>query len=104
MLLESRVESGGIDLHPIKRARSTFTYLAVAIAGSDAQKAAFRRAVNQAHAELYSTPESPLHYNAFTQSCSCGWRHAYTKEPPTSTGPSSARWTTRTPNAITARA
>ena len=60
-----RVESRGIDLHPIKRARTTFTYLAVAIAGSDAQKAAFRRAVNRAHAELYSTPESPLQYNAF---------------------------------------
>jgi uncharacterized protein (DUF2236 family) len=52
-------------LHPIKRARTTFTYLAVATAGSEAQKAAFRRAVNRAHAEVYSTPESPVHYNAF---------------------------------------
>jgi uncharacterized protein (DUF2236 family) len=60
-----RVESRGIDLHPIKRARTTFTYLAVVITGSELQKAAFRRAVNRAHAELYSTPESPVHYNAF---------------------------------------
>jgi uncharacterized protein (DUF2236 family) len=64
-VLESRVESGRVDLHPIKRARTTFTYLAVATAGSDAQKAAFRQAVNRAHAQVYSTPDSPVEYNAF---------------------------------------
>ena len=64
-VLESRVESGRVDRHPIKRARTTFTYLAVAMAGSAAQKAAFRRAVNRAHAEVYSTAESPVEYNAF---------------------------------------
>lgn len=64
-VLESRVESGRADRHPIKRARTTFTYLAVAIAGTDAQKAAFRRAVNGAHAEVYSRHESPVEYNAF---------------------------------------
>ena len=64
-VMESRVESGRVDLHPIKRARTTFTYLAVATRGSDAQKAAFRRAVNRAHAQVYSTPESPVAYNAF---------------------------------------
>ncbi|ARR80405.1 hypothetical protein MOTT12_04741 [Mycobacterium intracellulare subsp. yongonense] len=64
-VMESRVESGRVDLHPFKRARTTFTYLAVATNGSDAQKAAFRRAVNKAHAQVYSTPESPVSYNAF---------------------------------------
>jgi len=64
-VLESRVESGRVDLHPIKRARTTFTYLAVAGRGSDEQKAAFRRAVNRAHAQVYSTDESPVAYNAF---------------------------------------
>jgi uncharacterized protein (DUF2236 family) len=64
-VLESRVESGRVDLHPIKRARTTFTYLAVATAGSATQKAAFRAAVNRAHAEVYSTPESPVAYHAF---------------------------------------
>ncbi len=62
---ESRVESGRIDRHPIKRARTTFTYIAVANAGTDTQKAAFRRAVNRAHAQVYSTPDSPVAYNAF---------------------------------------
>jgi uncharacterized protein (DUF2236 family) len=64
-VLESRVESGRVDRHPFKRARTTFTYLAVATNGSDAQKDAFRRAVNKAHAQVYSTPESPVSYNAF---------------------------------------
>ena len=64
-VLESRVESGRADRHPIKRARTTFTYLAVATAGSDAQKKAFRDGVNRAHAQVYSTPDSPVRYNAF---------------------------------------
>ena len=64
-VVESRVESGRTDLHPIKRARTTFTYLAVATKGSDAQKAAFRKAVNKAHAQVYSTEDSPVKYNAF---------------------------------------
>jgi uncharacterized protein (DUF2236 family) len=64
-VLESRVESGRVDRHPIKRARTTFTYLAVATQGTDAQKAAFRRAVNGAHAQVYSTDDSPVKYNAF---------------------------------------
>ncbi|MDA4110787.1 hypothetical protein MHOL44478_26515 [Mycobacterium holsaticum DSM 44478] len=64
-VMESRVESGRVDRHPIKRARTTFTYLAVATMGSDQQKAAFRRAVNRAHAQVYSLDDSPVKYNAF---------------------------------------
>lgn len=64
-VLESKVDSGRVDLHPIKRARTTFTYLAVAGRGSAAQKAAFRRAVNRAHAQVHSTADSPVQYNAF---------------------------------------
>ena len=64
-VVESRVESGRLDLHPVKRARTTFTYLAVATRGSAEQKAAFRRAVNRAHAQVYSTAQSPIRYNAF---------------------------------------
>jgi uncharacterized protein (DUF2236 family) len=62
---DSRVERGRADRHPIKRARTTFTYLAVANNGTDAQKAAFRRAVNGAHAQVYSTDDSPVKYHAF---------------------------------------
>lgn len=63
-VVESRVESGRTDLHPIKRARTTFTYLAVAILGSDEQKAAYRSAVNKAHRQVYSTEDSPVKYSA----------------------------------------
>ncbi|KAA8969674.1 oxygenase MpaB family protein [Mycobacterium sp.] len=64
-VLESRVEGGRLDRHPIKRARTTFTYLAVAMAGTAPQQAAFRRAVNRVHAQVYSTADSPVTYNAF---------------------------------------
>ena len=64
-VLESRVESGRADRHPIKRARTTFTYLAVARRGTDEQKKAYSRAVGRSHAQVYSTPHSPVEYNAF---------------------------------------
>lgn len=64
-VLESRVESGRVDRHPIKRARTTFTYLAVATRGTEQQKAAFRREVNKVHAQVHSTDDSPVKYNAF---------------------------------------
>jgi len=64
-VMESRVESGRIDRHPIKRARTTFTYLAVATRGTDEQRQAYRKAVNRAHAQVYSTEDSPVSYNAF---------------------------------------
>ena len=64
-VMESPVESGRVDRHPIKRARTTFTYLAVSTTGTDEQKAAFRRAVNRAHAQVVSTESSPVKYNAF---------------------------------------
>ena len=92
-VMESRVESGRVDLHPIKRARTTFTYIAVATAGSDAQKAAFRRAVNGAHAQVYSTPDSPVHTTHSILTCSCGWRPASIRAASTSTASSSARST-----------
>ena len=63
-VLESRVESGRIDRHPIKRARTTFTYLAVATRGNPEQQKAYRKAVTQAHAQVTSTEDSPVKYNA----------------------------------------
>ncbi|AMO63550.1 FadD27 [Mycolicibacterium phlei] len=62
---DSRVESGRADKHPIKRARTTFTYLAVALMGTDEQKATYRRAVNRSHAQVHSLPGDPVEYNAF---------------------------------------
>lgn len=64
-VIESRVESGRLDRHPVKRARTTFTYIAVALLGSPEEKAAYRRAVNRQHARVRSTASSPVSYSAF---------------------------------------
>lgn len=64
-VVESRVESGQIFRHPIKRTRTTLTYLAVATMGTDEEKKHFRNGVNRAHAQVRSTASSPVSYNAF---------------------------------------
>lgn len=61
---ESRVSTGSIQKHPIKRTRTTLTYLAVALTGSTEEKRAYRKAVNGAHAQVYSTAASPVKYHA----------------------------------------
>ena len=92
------VESGRVDRDPIKRARTTFTYLAVSTNGTDQQKAAFRRAVDRAHAQVYSAESSPVDYNAFdkdlqlrvgacptrcSSTCTACWSAISTSRPPT---------------------
>lgn len=62
---ESTVSSGSLLQHPWKRARTTFSYLAVAILGTDDDKGAYRAAVDSAHRQVRSTPASPVKYNAF---------------------------------------
>lgn len=62
---ESRVESGALMEHPWKRLRTTAQYLAVAILGTDTERAAYRDAVNVAHRQVRSTADSPVKYNAF---------------------------------------
>ncbi|MEV0686308.1 oxygenase MpaB family protein [Nocardia sp. NPDC050378] len=64
-VLESTVTSGRFDLRPRKRGRTTLTYLAVAMLGTDEDRAAFRAAVNTAHRQVRSGPDSPVRYNAF---------------------------------------
>lgn len=64
-VVESKVDSGALMKHPWKRARTTFQYLAVAVIGSDDDRAAFREAVNEAHRQVQSGPDSPVRYNAF---------------------------------------
>jgi uncharacterized protein (DUF2236 family) len=64
-VVESKVDSGNLMKHPWKRARTTFQYLAVAVIGADADRAAFRDAVNESHRQVKSGPDSPVSYNAF---------------------------------------
>ncbi|MFC9434103.1 oxygenase MpaB family protein [Nocardia sp. NPDC057030] len=64
-VLESPVDSGKVTLHPVKRLRTTLTYIAVAMMGSDEERAAYREAVNRSHRPIRSGPQSPVKYNAF---------------------------------------
>jgi uncharacterized protein (DUF2236 family) len=64
-VVESTVESGQITRHPVKRSRTTLSYLSVAIYGSDEERAAYRDAVNRSHRQVRSRPDSPVKYNAF---------------------------------------
>ncbi|WP_068279720.1 oxygenase MpaB family protein [Aldersonia kunmingensis] len=64
-VVESKVDSGKATLHPLKRLRTTVTYLSVAHLGSPAEKAAYRAAVNSVHRHVRSDADSPVRYNAF---------------------------------------
>lgn len=64
-VVESKVDSGNLMKHPWKRARTTFQYLAVAVLGSDDDRAAYREAVNESHRHVKSDASSPVRYNAF---------------------------------------
>jgi uncharacterized protein (DUF2236 family) len=64
-VVESTVDSGKLTLHPIKRFRTTVSYLAVALNGTDAQRRQFRRAVDRSHGPVRSTAKSPVAYSAF---------------------------------------
>lgn len=64
-VLESTVHSGNLFQHPGKRARTTFTYLAIATLGTEHDRKKYRRAVNRAHAFVRSNETSPVQYNAF---------------------------------------
>lgn len=64
-VVESAVTSGQLSRHPVKRTRTTLTYLAVSTMGSAEERHAFRRAVNRQHARVRSGESSPVRYNAF---------------------------------------
>ena len=64
-VLESPVDSGNVYKHPIKRARTTGTYLAAATIGTDSDRTLIRTAVDTAHAQVRSRPDSPVAYRAF---------------------------------------
>lgn len=64
-IIESKVDSGNLHKHPIKRTRTTITYLAVALLGTTEEKLAYRSAVNRSHAKVKSDAGSPVKYNAF---------------------------------------
>ncbi|MWA05544.1 DUF2236 domain-containing protein [Actinomadura sp. LD22] len=60
---ESTVDSGRVDKHPLKRARTTLSYIAVAMLGDEDERLAMRREVNRAHKHVRA--KEPVPYNAF---------------------------------------
>ena len=64
-VVRSTVDSGRVDKHPLKRFRTTSTYLAVAMLGGDAEREAMRREVDAVHSAVRSGPSDPVQYNAF---------------------------------------
>ncbi|AKS31446.1 oxygenase MpaB family protein [Mycolicibacterium goodii] len=64
---ESRVVSGSPRRHPIKRARTTGQYLALALMGSAEDRDAYRRELALVHAAVHATPTSPVRYSGNAQ-------------------------------------
>ncbi|MFC4374227.1 oxygenase MpaB family protein [Nocardia halotolerans] len=64
-VVESTVESGRADVHPWKRLRTTLTYIAVAMLGTEDDRAVYRRAVGSVHRRVRSAPGAEVEYNAF---------------------------------------
>lgn len=62
---ESRVESGALIHHPIKRTRTTLGYILVALLGDEDDRATLRREVNRQHRDVRSRPEDAVAYDAF---------------------------------------
>ncbi|ETD30080.1 oxygenase MpaB family protein [Williamsia sp. D3] len=61
---ESRVDSGNVFIHPVKRARTTFSFLAVALMGDDEDKEFVREQLRSVHHQVVSTAASPVKYSA----------------------------------------
>jgi uncharacterized protein (DUF2236 family) len=61
----SRVDSGRVDKHPIKRLRTTSAYLVISLLGTEDERRAMRKEVNRAHAHVRSGPSDPVTYDAF---------------------------------------
>lgn len=64
-VLESTVEAAQVMRHPVRRWRTTVTFLAAALMGGPAEREACRRRIDHSHAQVRSAPGSPVRYNAF---------------------------------------
>jgi len=64
-VLESSVESGQVMRHPLRRIRSTVTYLSVALLGTAEERGYYRHRVNRSHALVRSDADSEVTYSAF---------------------------------------
>ena len=63
-IVESKVESGSLRHHPLKRTRTTLAFIMVALFGTDEERAVMRREINGRHRLVRSDQESPVTYDA----------------------------------------
>jgi uncharacterized protein (DUF2236 family) len=61
---ESTVDGGNLYKHPIKRARTTFGYVMIAVFGTDEERVALGAAVTDVHRLVRSSPGDPVRYTA----------------------------------------
>jgi uncharacterized protein (DUF2236 family) len=76
---ESPVESGRVDRHPIKRLRTTMSFLAIATFGTEEERRGLRNEINRQHRQVRSGPDADVQYNAFDPDlqlwvAACLWR------------------------------
>jgi uncharacterized protein (DUF2236 family) len=64
-VVQSTVEGSQVMRHPLRRIRTTVTYLSVALLGTPEERAICRRQVNRSHASVRSAAGSPVSYSAF---------------------------------------
>ena len=62
---ESRVDSGALTKHPIKRTRTTLGYIVAVLLGDDEMREYIRREVNRQHRDVHSRDDDDVSYNAF---------------------------------------
>ncbi len=63
-IVESKVDSGSLRKHPIKRTRTTLAYIMVALFGTEHERAVMRREVNAQHHLVRSDSDSVIAYDA----------------------------------------
>lgn len=61
---ESRVDSGALFKHPLKRARTTFGYVGIALLGTDEDREVLAHEVTEVHKRVKSLPGAPVRYTA----------------------------------------
>jgi len=63
-VVESKVESGSLRKHPLKRTRTTLAYIMVALYGTDHERSVMRREVNEQHRQVRSANDDDVAYDA----------------------------------------
>ena len=61
---ESRIDSGALYQHPIKRARTTFGYVGIALFGTDEEREVLAHEVTEIHKRVKNLPGEAVRYSA----------------------------------------